>query len=120
VRRAAVCTILLMFPLAAADVHRGVDRDHGVRFKLDGRVLTADAFTKAARRAVFGKRIDAICVTAFRTDRGRRVRTVRIWPEGRRRIAFTFRRDISAHVKWCLLEDGGRDVAAVDFAPPPG
>jgi hypothetical protein len=97
VRRAAVCTILLMFPLAAADVHRGVDRDHGVRFKLDGRVLTADAFTKAARRAVFGKRIDAICVTAF-----------------------TFRRDISAHVKWCLLEDGGRDVAAVDFAPPPG
>jgi hypothetical protein len=124
VRRAAAFTIaalsLLVFPLAGvADVHRGVDRERGMRFKLDGRVLTAKTLTKAARRSVFGQRIDAICATAFRPDRGRKVRAVRDWPERTRRVAFTFKRDVSEDVKWCLLEDGGEDVAGVDFAPPP-
>jgi hypothetical protein len=123
-RRTAACAIsglsLLVFPLAGvADVHRGVDPERGMRFKLDGRVLTTTALTKAARRAVFGRRIDAICSTAFYPGRGRKVRAVRDWPEGRRRLAFTFKRDVSADVKWCLLEDGGEDVAGVDFAPPP-
>jgi len=96
-----------------------VDRERGMRFTLDARVLKVKALTKVARRAVFGQRIDAICSTAFRPDRGRKVRAVRVWPEGRHRIAFTFKQDVSADVKWCLLEDGGEDVAGVDFAPPP-
>jgi hypothetical protein len=104
---------------AAADVHRGVDRDRGVRFKLDGKMLTVRPLTKASRRAVYGRRIDAICSTAFRPAHGRKVRAVRDWPEGRRRLSFAFKRDVSARVKWCLIEDGGEDVAGVDFAPPP-
>jgi hypothetical protein len=110
----------LLFPVAGeADFHRRVDRERGMQFTMDGRVLKVKALTHAARRAVFGKRIDAICATAFRPNRGRRVRDVQDWPVGQARIAFSFKRDISARVKWCLLEDGGADVAGVDFAPPP-
>jgi hypothetical protein len=100
-------------------VHRRVDHDRGVRFTLDGRVLTVKALTAAARGMVFGRRIDAICATAWRRDRGRKVRDVLDWPEGQDRVSFTFKRDISANVKWCLIEDGGADVAGVDFARPP-
>ena len=117
----AVCVALLILPAtAAAEVRRGVDPDRGVRFTLDSRTLTVKPLTRSARRAVYGARIDAICVTAWRPGRGTKVRAVRDWPEGRRRVRFTFRRDVSSEVKWCLIEDGGADVAAVDFVRRPG
>jgi hypothetical protein len=70
-----------------------------------------------ARKQLWGKRIDAICSTRFQVRNPRRsiVRAVRFWPCGQLELSYSFRRDISDRVKWCLLEDGGRDVAAVDF-----
>jgi hypothetical protein len=89
-----------------------------VRFTLNGRVLKTTAFTRAARRAVYGRRIDAICATSFKA-RPRKVIKTRRWPRGQHSVRFRFRRDVSRRAKWCLLEDGGADVAGVDFVEPP-
>jgi hypothetical protein len=100
-----------------------LDRPHGMRFDLTGSVLTVRLVPQEnrdppdVRREVWGKRIDAICAPTFspRGSRGRAVRAVRLWPRGQMELRYRFRRDISDQVKWCLLEDGGRDVASVSF-----
>jgi hypothetical protein len=70
-----------------------------------------------ARKQVWGKRIDAICSTAFQPANARRrvVRAARFWPRGQLELTYRFERDISDRVKWCLLEDDGLDVAAFSF-----
>jgi hypothetical protein len=44
------------------------------------------------------------------------VKRTRVWPQGRRRLRFGFRRNISRRAKWCLVERRGNDVAAVSFS----
>jgi hypothetical protein len=69
------------------------------------------------RRDVWGKRIDAICSPVIDPRKVRRsaVRETRLWPRGQLELSYRFSRDISDRVKWCLLEDGGLDVAGVMF-----
>ena len=94
------------------------DRDHGVRFNLQGTVLTVSLLKPDVSEELWGKRIRAICSPVFGAQaRFRAVRAVEVWPDGAPELSYTFDRDVSEAVKWCLLEDadGGGDVAGVDF-----
>jgi hypothetical protein len=109
-------------PAAAAEGPVRVDRVHGVRFELDGRILTVrilpgpDGRPPEVTRRVWGKRIDAICSPVFHPrSPSTIVRQIRRWPRGELELRYRFGRDISGRVKWCVLEDGGVDVAAVGF-----
>jgi hypothetical protein len=120
---AAVSFALASAPAAAAGPVR-VDRTHGVRFELDGRVLKVrllprpDGRPPAVSRRVWGKRIDAVCSPVFHPrSRSMFVRQIRRWPRGELELRYRFGRDISARVKWCVLEDGAEDVAVVSFVP---
>ena len=97
-----------------------------MRFDLSGSVLTVALVTPTVRaqpttRAqLWGKRIRAVCSPSFDYRQARRVavHAVQLWPRRQTELSYTFERDISDRVKWCLLEDaGGGDVAAVDFEP---
>jgi len=70
------------------------------------------------RNELWGKRIRAVCSPTFNYRKALRVavRAVRLWPRGQTQLSYSFERDISDRVKWCLLEDaGGGDVAGVYF-----
>jgi hypothetical protein len=118
----AVCITLslLVVPAAQGAERIEVDRTHGVRFELDGRVLTVrllpqqDRARPDIRREVWGRRIDAICSPVFHPRRPP-VRQIRLWPRGELQLRFRFDRDVSYGVKWCLIEDDAEDVAAVSF-----
>jgi hypothetical protein len=120
---AGVSAATLAASPAASTSKVALDREHGVRFDLTGSVLTVRLVPQRemsppdARKDVWGKRIDAICSPTFSARRSRRasVRAIRRWPTGQMELRYTFPRDISHRVKWCLLEDGGRDVASADF-----
>jgi hypothetical protein len=126
-RRALLAACLTAATVATAALASrsevALDRSHGVRFELAGSVLTVRLVPQSnrsppdVRKEVWGTRIDAICSPTFRPRKSRRpaVRAVRLWPRGQEELTYTFRRDISDRVKWCLLEDGGVDVAGVDF-----
>ena len=96
-----------------------VDRDRGVRFDLEGSVLTVGLVGRTQTRSeVWGKRIRAVCSPTFGYRKTLRVavRAAQLWPTGQPELAFSFDRDISDRVKWCLLEDvGGGDIADVQF-----
>jgi hypothetical protein len=120
-----VSLFLLVVPAAEGATEVGLDRDHGVRFIVDGPVLTVRLEPQTGQRPpdvredVWGRRIGAACSPVFsvRPRRLRRVAVtgVQLWPEGQLELNYTFERDISDRVKWCLLEDGGTDVAGVTF-----
>ena len=99
----------------AAAVRRGTDTEARIRFRLDDRVLVVRVLRqapRATRRALYGRRIEAVCGTDFNFTRGIRVRRTRAWPSGRKRVRYRFRRNISRRARWCLLERrAGGDVA---------
>ena len=111
---------LVSAPVAGAAERRATDREARIRFTLDGRVLRVRVLPQAPRRVrreLYGHRIRAVCGTNFVFEQGIKVRRTRLWPQGRRRIRFRFRRDISRRVKWCLLEHPrGGDVAFASFS----
>ena len=115
---AIACVVLA--PAAAADIRRGLDRDMGVRFTLNGATLKATIVGPTVQQRLFGERIDAICATSRRPGPSlRKVVANATWPDGARSMRFEFTRDISHRARWCLLErDGGSDVAAADFPRP--
>jgi hypothetical protein len=93
-----------------------------MRLTLDGRVLTAEIVktprvhrTPTTEQRLYGKRIDAVCSPHFLHPRRGAVVRTRRWPVGARRMSFRFGHDISGAAKWCLIEDGGLDVAVVSF-----
>lgn len=124
-RRVVGIVALLWLAASAAEAEAEVrlDRLHGVRFELEGTRLTVrlvpqpDSHPPDVRADVWGKHIDATCspVLAPRKVRRAAVRDVRLWPRGQLELEFHFKRDVSDDVKWCLLEDGGTDVAGVIF-----
>lgn len=98
-----------------------VDKDKHVRFTLDGRSLHVRVGAdNRTRRALQGKSIDAICSNTYVPRRAGRVIERQLWPTGQNRLTYTFDRDISREVKWCLLEDQATDVAYALFGPMPG
>ena len=95
------------------------DVEAGVRFSLDGRVLTAQLLEPVRNQtfeAVSGAQISAACganVAAPPGDPRRETTLTRRWPAGQTSLSFRFPRDAST---WCLLRDEtGSIVASVSF-----
>ena len=84
------------------------DAEIGIRFSLDGRVLTVQVLPSAAeatRRRVSGARISATCganVAAPLGDPRREITLTRLWLPGRTSLSYRFPRDVS---RWCRLEN---------------
>jgi hypothetical protein len=114
---------LALVPAADAAVKSELVRSAGVRLTLDGRTLTADIVrtphfhrSPTTEAMLYGKRTVGACGTRFDRPRRGAVFRVREWPPGARSLEFRFRRDISSHARWCILEDlAGGDVAFVSF-----
>jgi hypothetical protein len=82
------------------------DVEHGVRFSLDGRVLTVQLLPDRPKlmETVSGAEISATCRTNIAAPPGdpRSQSTVfRIWPAGETSLSFRFPRDVSS---WCRLD----------------
>ena len=83
------------------------DVEAGVRFSLDGRVLTVQLLDLRNQtfEAVSGAQISAACganVAAPPGDPRRETTLTRRWPAGQTSLSFRFPRDAST---WCLLRD---------------
>jgi hypothetical protein len=95
------------------------DVEAGIRFSLDGRVLTVQLLPTV--RTVSGARISATCgaKVATPTSDPRATILTRLWPTGQTSLSYGFPRDVSG---WCRLEDQfGSFVAFAKFpgASPP-
>ena len=95
------------------------DVEPGVRFSLDGRVLTVQLLEPVRNQtfeAVSGAEISAACgtnVAAPPGDPRRETTLFRRWPAGETSLSYRFPRDVSS---WCLLRDqSGSIVASVSF-----
>ena len=95
------------------------DVEAGIRFSLDGRVLTVQLLPNrlaASYETVSGARISATCganVAAPPGDPRRETTLTRLWPAGQTSLSYRFPRDVSG---WCRLEDQpGSFVAFVRF-----
>lgn len=86
-----------------------VDVEAGVRFSLDGGVLTVRLGGWApskTRQRVAGERIRATCGDPLGSPPGdpRREARTRFWPASRARVRYSFRRDMARIARWCRLE----------------
>ena len=95
------------------------DVERGMRFGLDGRVLTVQQLPDipdASYETVSGARISATCganVAAPPGDPRGEITLTRLWPAGYTSLSYRFPRDVS---RWCRLEDqSGSIVASVRF-----
>jgi hypothetical protein len=94
------------------------DVEHGVRFSLDGRVLTVQLLPTRPKliETVSGAEISATCRTNIAAPPGdpRSQSTVfRIWPAGETSLSYRFPRDVSS---WCRLDRSSVGiVASVSF-----
>jgi hypothetical protein len=95
------------------------DVERGVRFSLDGRVLTVQLLPPVRNQTfetVSGARISATCganVAAPPGDPRSETTLTRLWPAGQTSLSYRFPRDISS---WCRLDDqNGGIVAFVGF-----
>ena len=95
------------------------DVERGVRFSLDGRVLTVQLLAPVRNQifeTVSGARISATCganVAAPPGDARSETTLTRLWPAGQTSLSYRFPRDVSS---WCLLRDqSGSLVAFVGF-----
>ena len=91
------------------------DVERGVRFSLDGRVLTVQLLPPVRNQTfetVSGARISATC-GANVADPRRETTLTRRWPDGQTSLSYRFPRDVSS---WCRLYDqSGSLVAFVSF-----
>ena len=95
------------------------DVKHGVRFSLDGRLLTVQLLPPVRNQTfetVSGAEISATCganVAAPPGDPRREITLTRRWPAGQTSLSYRFPRDVSS---WCRLDDqSGSIVASVSF-----
>ena len=92
------------------------DVERGMRFGLDGRVLTVQLLPPVRNQTfetVSGARISATC-GAPPGDPRRETTLTRRWPAGQTSTSYRFPRDVSS---WCRLYDqSGSIVASVSFA----
>jgi hypothetical protein len=116
---AVVAAVSIAVAASAAPSPVRVDRDRGVRFDLEGSVLTVGLVGQTETSSeLWGKRIRAVCSPTFGYRETLRVavRGIQLWPAGQAELTYEFDRDISDRVKWCLLEDAsGGDIADVQF-----
>jgi hypothetical protein len=101
----------------------GWDVERGMRFGLDGRVLTVQLLPPVRNQTfetVDGARISATCganVAAPPGDPRRETTLTRRWPDGQTSMSFRFPRDVS---RWCRLEDQSGNILASPRFPVPG
>jgi hypothetical protein len=94
------------------------DVERGVRFSLDGRVLTVQLLPNRPNpiETVSGAQISATCganVAAPPGDPRSETTLTRLWPAGQTSLSYRFPRDVSS---WCRLDDQtGSPVAFVGF-----
>jgi hypothetical protein len=94
------------------------DVERGVRFSLDGRVLTVQLLPDRPDpiETVSGAQISATCganLAAPPDDPRSETTLTRLWPAGQTSLSYRFPRDVSS---WCLLRDqSGSIVAYVGF-----
>src|SRR5215213_10628674 len=95
------------------------DVERGVRFSIDGRVLTVQLISPVRNQTfetVSGARISATCgtnVAAPPGDPRGETTLTRLWPADQTSLSYRFPRDVS---RWCRLEDQrGSTVAFVRF-----
>ena len=95
------------------------DVERGVRFSLDGRVLTVQLIPPVRNQTfetVSGARISATCganVAAPPGDPRSETTLTRLWPAGQTSLSYRFPRDVSS---WCRLDhQSGSIVAFVSF-----
>ena len=93
------------------------DVERGVRFSLDGRVLTVQLLPPVRNQTfetVSGAQISATCgANVAAPGVGREITLTRLWPAGQRSLSYRFPRDVSS---WCRLDDqSGSLVASVSF-----
>ena len=95
------------------------DVERGVRFSLDGRVLTVQLLPPVRNQTfetVSGAQISATCgtnVAAPPGDPRSETTLTRRWPAGQTSLSYRFPRDVSS---WCRLDDQtGSIVASVSF-----
>ena len=99
------------------------DVERGVRFSLDGRVLTVQLVRNRPNQTfetVSGAQISATCgANVAAPGVGREITLTRLWPAGQTSLSYRFPRDVSS---WCRLYDqSGSLVASVSFlGSPPG
>ncbi len=97
------------------------DVEHGVRFSLDGRVLTVQLLPPVRNQTfetVSGAEISATCganVAAPPGDPRSEITLFRLWPAGRTSLSYRFPRDVS---RWCRLDR--ESVGIVAFVSFPG
>jgi hypothetical protein len=92
------------------------DVERGVRFSLDGRVLTVQVLRDRVFETVGGAQISATCganVAAPPGDPRSETTLTRLWPAGQMSLSYRFPRDVSS---WCRLDhQSGAIVAFVGF-----
>jgi hypothetical protein len=95
------------------------DIEAGIRFRLDGRVLTVTLLESAPERVrnqVSSASVRATCGETLTRTRDPWPTRKRLWPAGRKSVLFRFGRDISRDAGWCRLEDTNvGHVAFVSF-----
>jgi hypothetical protein len=97
--------------LVATDVERGV------RFSLDGRVLTVQLLEPVRNQtleAVSGAEISATCGAAPPGDPRSEITLLRRWPAGQTSMSVRFPRDVAS---WCLLRDQSGGLFAMGSFP---
>src|SRR5690349_5179830 len=110
--------------VAAGAVKEKTDKQHGVVFHLDGRVLTVTLLQQVnprpenKRRAVAGHRILAACSTRYHAN-GEILFSFRRWPANATTLKFRFKFDDSARMHYCaianLKSSSGDPIASVYF-----
>jgi hypothetical protein len=105
-------------PAAPPGTKSVIDVRSGIKFSLDGRVLTVQLLQSASRhtiRRVSGARTSVTCGAngASPPSASGATTVTQHWPAGQMNLSYRFRRDVS---EWCRLEDPvGRSVAFVVF-----
>jgi hypothetical protein len=95
------------------------DVEDGIRFSLDGRVLTVQLLPSAPEATLLGvkgARISATCanVAAPPGDPRREITLTRLWLPGETSLSYRFPRDVS---RWCRLENDSRNFHVFVWFP---
>jgi uncharacterized protein DUF6636 len=120
---AAVLVMVCVNGSTLAATRSSTDKRHGVDFVLRGHLLTATvkpqpiADAPDVRQDLQGRRVTAVCGTNLSEGKGVTTYRARRWPKNRLALKYWLPRDVSARVRWCVLETGrtGGDVAGVVF-----
>jgi hypothetical protein len=118
----AVAVVATLTPVAsaAAPTHVGVDHTHSVKFSLTARTLTITLQPvgdqpNPLEASLPGTVLDTAC-NGRSPKTGKAIVASKLsvtWPSSGTALTVKLNRDVSAHVRWCVIErqDTGADIA---------